>query len=145
MFGSLARVPPSGPNGQFRKAIGGNKRGGAGGRVGGPAGRQEAGGSEQACNLHPSSSSPGIWAFLIRLLFCKERGRGRAVITSAAAEANVFWEPSKRGYFCSDRRWSLQRDNIATSSGILCTTPLQSVGNLGVLGFGNENRETYRC
>ena len=77
MFGSLARVPPSGPNGQFRKAIGGNKRGGAGGRVGGPAGRQEAGGSEQACNLHPSSSSPGIWAFLIRLLFCKERGRER--------------------------------------------------------------------
>ena len=37
--------------------------------------------SEQACNLHPSSSSSGIWAFLIRLLFCergREGGRGGA-------------------------------------------------------------------
>ena len=53
---------------------------------------EEKGGSEQACNLLPSSS--GIWAFLIRLLFCKEREGQRGVVTSAA-EANVFWEPSK--------------------------------------------------
>ena len=59
---------------------------------------EEKGGSEQACNLLPSSSSSGIWAFLIRLLFCKERERereGQRGVVTSAVEANVFWEPSK--------------------------------------------------